>query len=352
MRRFAVVAAVLALRGLLVVPSDAAPADKGYGAGTLTHGVYPKKGAPGARAYALYTPKHLPKNPPLFVYLHGCNQNADDVAVGERLGLLADQKGFVVLYPEQLRPVGSTYPLTDGNGSGCWNWFLPDHQARDAGEPATIAGMTRAVMRDKGVDPKRVWLAGASAGADMTTILGATYPDLYAAIAPLAGCAYRTCSDGDGTAALAAMGPRKRVVPTFVINASTDMVNNVAMGATAVQQWTATDDLADNGKDDDSIPPQPSSVVQHDAVQGTPPGDPCVGNSRLPCVGGVLGLKSYPYTEMRYDDAAGHTAVLVWLIHGANHAYTGGDPRGTFVDPVGPDLGTAMYAFFSAHPMP
>jgi poly(3-hydroxybutyrate) depolymerase len=66
----------------------------------------------------------------------------------------------------------------------------------------------------------------------------------------------------------------------------------------------------------------------------------------------VLGLKSYPYTEARYDDAKGHPVVLVWLVHGANHAYTGGDPRGSFVDPVGPDLGPAMYAFFVAHPMP
>ncbi|MBK5307424.1 MAG: PHB depolymerase family esterase [Frankiaceae bacterium] len=351
MRRV-VFAAVLALLGLLAVPSNAAPADKGYGAGTLTHGVYPKAGAPGARAYALYTPKHLPKNPPLFVYLHGCNQTADDVAVGERLGLLADKKGFVVLYPEQLVAATGSYPVSDGNGSHCWNWFLPDHQARDTGEPATIAGMTRAVMRQKGVDPKRVWLAGASAGGDMTTILGATYPDLYAAIAPLAGCAYRSCSDLDGTAALEAMGPRKRVVPTFVVNASTDMVNNVAMGQTAVQGWVATNDLADNGAADGSIPAQPSSMTQVAAVQGTPPGDPCIGNSRLPCAGGVLGLKSYPYTQMRYDDARGRTAVLVWLIHGANHAFTGGDARGTFVDPVGPDLGAAMYAFFTAHPMP
>jgi poly(hydroxyalkanoate) depolymerase family esterase len=349
MRRFAVLG-LLALVGLLAVPAGAE--DKGYGAGTLTRGVYPKTGVPGARAYALYTPKHLPKNPPLFVYLHGCNQDANDVAVGEKLGLLADRKGFVVLYPEQLVAETVSYPVSDGNGSHCWNWFLPDHQARDKGEPATIAGMTRAVMKQKRVDPKRVWLAGASAGADMTTILGATYPDLYAAIAPLAGCAYRTCTDLDGTAALAAMGPRKRVMPTFVVNASTDMVNNVAMGETAVQQWTATDDLADNGQADGSIPSQPTTTTQHDAVQGTPPGDPCVGNSRLPCAGGVLGLKSYPYTEMRYDDAKGRTAVLVWLIHGANHAFTGGDPRGTFVDPVGPDLGSAMYAFFTAHPMP
>ena len=349
MRRFAVVA-LLGLLGLLATPAGAA--DKGYGAGTLTHGVYPKAGAPGARAYALYTPKRLPAHPPLFVYLHGCNQNADDVAVGEKLGLLADQKGFVVLYPEQLHAATFSYPVSDGNGANCWNWFLPDHQVRDKGEPATLAGMTRAVMARQHIDPKRVWVAGASAGADMATILGATYPDLYAAIAPLAGCAYRTCTDADGTAALAAMGAHKRVMPAFVVNASTDMVNNVAMGATAVKQWAATDDLADNGAADGSVPQQPTSTTQHDAVQGAPPGDLCVGNSRLPCVGGALGLKAYPYTEMRYDDARGRTIVLVWLIHGANHAFTGGDARGTFVDPVGPGLGAAMYAFFAAHPMP
>jgi poly(hydroxyalkanoate) depolymerase family esterase len=349
MRRIAVLA-LLALLGLLAVPAGAQ--DKGYGAGTLSHGTYPKAGAPGARAYALYTPRHVHKGMPVVVYLHGCNQNADDIAVGAKMGPLADKEGFLVLYPEQLRPAAGTYPLADGNGSGCWNWFLPDHQTRDKGEPATLAGMTRDVLTRFGADPRRVYVAGVSAGADMATILAATYPDLFAAVAPLAGCAYRTCTDLDGTAALAAMGSHKRVVPAFIVNATTDMVNNVGMGATAVKQWLATDDLADNGTADGSVPQQPSSVTTHDAVHGTLPGDPCVGNSRLPCAGGVLGLSSYPYTDLRYDDARGRAVVEVWLIHGANHAITGGDPRGTFVDPVGPDFGPAMYAFFAAHPRP
>jgi poly(hydroxyalkanoate) depolymerase family esterase len=354
MRRIAA-AALLALLGLLAVPAGAADktTSSPYGAGTLEDGTYPQKGAPGAREYSLYVPKHTHAHMPLFVYLHGCNQTAHDVAVGERLGWLADKEGFLVLYPQQTRPMNSTYPFADGNGAGCWNWFLPDHQARDAGEPATLAGMTRDVMSRYDVDPRRVWVAGASAGADMATILGATYPDLYAAIAPIAGCAYRTCSDVDGTAALAAMGPRKRVVPAFIVNASTDMVNNIAMGATAVKQWVATDDLADNGQADGSIPQQPSSVTSHAAVRGSEPGgDPCIGSSRLPCVGGVLGLKSYPYTDLRYDDSRGTTVVQVWVIHGANHAFTGGNSNGTFVDPVGPDLGPAIYGFFRAHPMP
>jgi poly(hydroxyalkanoate) depolymerase family esterase len=335
---------LLALVALLAVPATAAPKS-----GHRLHGTY---SAPGLvpRAYALYVPSTLKKAPALLVYLHGCTQNADDAAVGTRLETLAEEKGLLVLFPEQARPAGSTYPAADGNGSGCWNWFVPDHQTRGAGEPATLAAMTRDVLTRYAADPARVWLAGASAGADMTTILGATYPDLYAAIAPIAGCAYRTCSDGDGTAALAAMGPYKRVVPTFVVQGTNDDVNNAAMGATALQQWLATDDLADDGAANGSVPQQPSSTTSHDAVQGSPPGDPCVGSYRLPCVGGAAGLKSYPYTVLRYDDAQGRSVVEALVIEGANHAYTGGDPRGTFVDPVGPDLAHAMYDFFVAHP--
>ncbi|MCA1713239.1 MAG: PHB depolymerase family esterase [Actinobacteria bacterium] len=336
---------LLALVALLAVPASAG------GTATAGHREHGTFSAPGLvpRAYALYVPSDVAAKPhkkvPLLVYLHGCNQNADDVAVGTRLEQLAEEKGLLVLFPQQTRPQGSTYPAADGNGSGCWNWFLPDHQARGAGEPATLAAMTRDVMGRFAVDDRRVWLAGASAGADMTTILGATYPDLYAAIAPIAGCAYRTCSDGTGTAAHAAMGSRARAVPTLVVQGSADMVNNAAMGATAVRQWVATNDLADDGAANGSVPQQPSAVTSHDAVQGTAPGDPCVGNSRLPCLGGALGLKSYPYTVAEFGPT-----VTALVISGANHAYTGGDPRGTFVDPVGPDLAHAMYDFFAAHP--
>jgi poly(hydroxyalkanoate) depolymerase family esterase len=287
---------------------------------------------------------------PLLVYLHGCNQTADDVAVGTRLESLAEEQGLLVLFPEQTRPVGGSYPVADGNGSGCWNWFHPDHQTRDAGEPATIAAMTRDVMTRFAVDDDRVWLAGASAGADMATILAATHPDLYAAVAPIAGCAYRSCSDGDGTAAFAAMAERARVVPTLVVQGTVDVVNNAAMGGSAVAQWVGTNDLADDGSANGSVPAAPSATTTHMAVQGTPPGDPCAGNLRLPCAGGVLGLVSYPYTVARHDGRDGRSVVEVMVIHGANHAYTGGDPRGTFVDPVGPDLAHAMHDFFQAHP--
>lgn len=350
MRRAAVLLCLALLAG--VIPAAAA-APKERPAAGRQQGTF---SAPGLvpRDYVLYVPSAVAAKPrrdvPLLVFLHGCNQTAADVATGSRLEALAEERGLLVLFPNQTRPAGSSYPFADGNGSGCWNWFHPDHQTRDSGEPATLAAMTRDVMKRFAVDDRRVWLAGLSAGADMATVLAATHPDLYAAVAPISGCAYRSCSDVAGTAAYAAMGERARVVPTLVVQGDVDMVNNAAMGGTALAQWAATNDLADDGADNESVPSVPSSVTTHPAVRGTPPGDPCLGSSRLPCLGGALGLESYPYTVLRHDGADGRSVVEALVIHGANHAYTGGDPRGTFVDPVGPDLAQAMHDFFVAHP--
>ena len=345
MRRLAAVSLALLL-GVLALPAQAGPkAPAGSG---RQHGSFSVPGLP-TRAYTLYVPASVVAQPakkvPLLVYLHGCNQTADDAAVGTRLEELAQEKGLIVLFPQQTKPAAGTYPVADGNGAACWNWFVPDQMKRGAGEPGTIAGLTRQVMSRYAVDNRRVWVAGVSAGGAMTSVMAATYPDVFTAAAPIAGCAYRACSDLNGTAAYAAMAGHVHVVPTLVIQSDTDMVDNVAMGGvSALRQSLSTNDLADDGKDNGSVPDVPTRTTQHAAVQGTPPGDPCVGNSRLPCAGGVLGLKSYPYTVLGFGPL-----VTALVIHGANHAYTGGNPQGTFVDPVGPDLAHAMYDFFTTH---
>jgi poly(hydroxyalkanoate) depolymerase family esterase len=94
---------------------------------------------------------------------------------------LASQKTFIAVYPE-LDPAAN--PLR------CWNWFDPANQARDQGEPGLIAGITRQVIASYSIDPDRVFVIGASAGGAMSVILGATYPDLFAAIAVVAGCEF------------------------------------------------------------------------------------------------------------------------------------------------------------------
>jgi poly(hydroxyalkanoate) depolymerase family esterase len=118
--------------------------------------------------------------------LHGCTQNPDDFAAGTRMNTLAEEQLCFVLYPAQ---------TPAANGSKCWNWFKTTDQQRDRGEPSMIAGMTRRIFETYRIDPRRVYVAGLSAGGAMAIILGMTYRDLYAAIGIHSGLPYAMARD-------------------------------------------------------------------------------------------------------------------------------------------------------------
>jgi len=291
------------------------------------------------------------------VYLHGCSQNAHDAALGTRWNALAEKKGFIAVYPEQrIDQTVDGDAASHGNGIQCWNWFNPNDQQRDAGEPATIAGITRRVMSRYPIDTRRVYVMGPSAGADMTVNMGAAYPDLFAAIGVLAGCPYASCTDVTGTSAFAQMGPRARVMPVFAVQSSTDNLNPFPLGEAMVQQWLATDDMADDGTLNGSVSRTPASVDNHgfdqSALSGVgSPGDLCARNQHWGCPGGALGLKSYPYSVEHFLDARGASLIDFWVLQGATHAYPDGDPNYNWTDPIGPNVTKAAYDFFMAHPM-
>ena len=119
----------------------------------------------GSRSYRLYVPAVRPDGPmPLVVMLHGCTQTPEDFAIGTGMNLLAEEFGCLIAYPSQ--PMGA-------NAQKCWNWFRPEDQKRDAGEPALIAGITRDIQRDYPADPARTYIAGLSAGGAAAVIVAA-----------------------------------------------------------------------------------------------------------------------------------------------------------------------------------
>ena len=109
-----------------------------------------------------------------------------------------------------------------------------------------------------------------------------------------------------------------------------------------------TNDLADDGEDNGSVPSTPTEVEHRDVPTAVEPGsgDLCARPYRNPCPAGALGVDRYPVTVRRHVGADGAVAVESWFVHGLSHNYPGGDPEGTFTDPHGPDVTTAAYEFF------
>lgn len=368
--RVALLALLVAVLGSPLVGADRAAAT--LGTGTMEDGVYgPNPPTGNGLRYKVYTPNPRPPGPiPLVVFLHGCTQDAAGAAASTYFNETADERGFAVVYPDQDASPNGSFSGTS-NGSGCWNWFNPSQQGRGTGgvnnapttEPDAIAGITRKVMTAKNIDPRRVYVVGISAGADMATILGATYPDLFAAIASFAGCAYKTCADVTGQLARDAMTPaRERQMPVFIGQGTNDHLNSYPLSEGLLHQWLGTNDLIDNGMLDLSVPREPAEVVHNGLDQsliddvGTL-GDPCptVPNSKWPCAGALLGLDEdddYPTTIRYYDDANGNPLIEYWTIWGLSHAYPGGDPTQEWTDQIGPNPNVHLYNFFMAHPMP
>lgn len=135
----------------------------------------------GLKVYA-HVPGGMPASAPLVVALHGCTQSAADyMKVG--WDPLADQQKFYVLYPEVQ------------TGQKCFGWYDPAHNGRGQGEAASIVQAVQAMQARYGIDSSRVFVTGLSAGAAMTAVMLATYPDVFSAGAAIAGIPYR-CATG------------------------------------------------------------------------------------------------------------------------------------------------------------
>jgi poly(hydroxyalkanoate) depolymerase family esterase len=128
-----------------------------------------------------HLPRDLPDRCPLLVVLHGCTQSAAGYDLGAGWSTLADRFGFALLLPEQQRA---------NNPNGCFKWYQPGDIERGQGEAASIRQMVATMIADHGIDPARVFITGLSAGGAMTSVMLATYPDVFAGGAIIAGLPY------------------------------------------------------------------------------------------------------------------------------------------------------------------
>ena len=262
--------------------------------------------------YKLYTPPaSAGRGLPLIVMLHGCTQDPDDFAVGTNMNALAREQGFFVLYPAQSK---------EANASRCWNWFLHQHQQRDSGEPALLASMTRAVMAQHGIDPRRVYIAGLSAGGAMATIVAAAYPEIFAAVGVHSGLPRGAA--GNMMEALAVMKSGRAGV-------------GVRGNATVASVPT----IVFHGDKDKTVHPRNGEQLIAQAFAAS---NPLIEE-------GVSG-QGRRYTRSTHRDDAGNTIAEHWLVHGTGHAWSGGHATGSNTDAKGPDATRAMWTFFLAHP--
>jgi poly(hydroxyalkanoate) depolymerase family esterase len=267
-------------------------------------------GAAGTRGYKLYIPSKLPsERVPLIVMLHGCAQSPDDFAAGTRMNALAEKEGFLVAYPAQ-------HALA--NAKHCWNWFKPDDQRREKGEPSLIAGITRQVLQDHPVDPARVYIAGLSAGGAAAAIMAEAYSDLYAAVGVHSGLPSGAAGDlpsaFDAMRFGAAVKERStRGIPTIIFHGDKDPV----------------------------VHPRNGDAVAAQALGTTRAWHPTMQHGQVP--GG------HTYRRTVYADPEGRTICEHWKIREGGHAWAGGSPSGSHTDPHGPDASREMVRFFFEH---
>ena len=290
--------------------------------------------ASGSRKYKLWVPATYDPRcaSPLVMMLHGCRQKPQDLAEISGMNAIADRNNFLVVYPEQ--------PLR-ANLLRCWNWFDPKHQARGAGEPALLAAVIEKVSSHKRIDRARVYIAGISAGGAMAAVVGATYPDLIAAVGAVAGLEYKAASSlTEGLAAMKHGGPdpeqmgllayqtmtpglsgRPKRMPVIVFQGDEDRYVNRINADQVISQWATTNQClhGDSGRS--------GIFTDVQVTQGKVPG----GRS---------------FEKHAYHDRHGHLIMEKWMVAGMDHAWPGSPVAADYADPEGPNASEEMWRFF------
>jgi poly(hydroxyalkanoate) depolymerase family esterase len=268
------------------------------------------QGIAGARRYHLFKPpgvrssEHLP----LVVMLHGCGQDAAELAASTQMNKIAARERFLVLYPEQDRLA---------NMQGCWNWF-DTRAGRAQREADSVDATIEQVCQKHPVDPTRIVLAGLSAGASLATLMAIRHPWRYQAVATHSGVppgaanstatALSAMRGRRAAGALAPLAVGHHLPALLVIQGSLDSLVAPSNGAGAAHLWATREGASAS----------PARTVQRGA--------------------------RYAATLTDFK-TRGRLVATLCLVNGLGHAWSGGAAGHPYSDPKGPDASRMIWAF-------
>jgi poly(hydroxyalkanoate) depolymerase family esterase len=194
-----------------------------------------------------YVPAGITGPAPLVVAMHGCTQNAATYSAQTGWNKLANLHKFYVIYPEQ---------VSGNNSSNCFNWFDTTDINKGVGEALSVKQMVDYMKQNYSINASQVYVTGLSAGAGMTTVMLATYPDVFSKGAIMAGLPYKAATsslnaysamNGSVTktpaqwgALVRAQNPSISVFPKVAIfHGTSDFTVNIANATELVKQWTS-----------------------------------------------------------------------------------------------------------------
>lgn len=292
-------------------------------------------GVYGVRNYKVYVSDKAKKldRPALVVFIHGCEQDAEEFARGARMIEASDKEGFVLLLPEQNK---------NYNPYKCWNWVLPANLGR-AGEPEVIRQMTDETIERFNLDADRVFVAGMSSGAGMVNILGNCYPEKFKALASHDGTMYNSTNVALDYEEVVVNGPsvapwisafkgylcasfvdKPKSMPIIIFHGNNGPLMSPVHAFQIENQMKVYNDYLDNGKRDYSYFKEKSVTVTKDTDK-------------------------YGHTLFTVVNKFNQPFIERYMINHLGHAWSGGDAKYPYNDPKGPDATKLVIQFFKKY---
>jgi poly(hydroxyalkanoate) depolymerase family esterase len=234
------------------------------------------------------------------------------------MNVLADRFGFAVVYPEQSKHVHS---------HRCWHWYDASDSAGGA-EARAVVSLVDSLIAQHGFDSERVYVAGISAGAGLTALLAANYPEHFAAVALHSGPAFGEARSGITAMDVMRRGARRE--PAELVDEHVNVAEYPGMPAIIlhgdadhVVAPVNADQLAEQFL-------RLNRIVDEKGVRKS-------GEVKEERKGGVV---------MRDYLRGGRRVVRLCRVQGLAHAWSGGDDAVPFHSAKGPDASAMVWEFF------